>query len=92
MDFEWDENKRREIIASRGVDLLYAALLFDNPYLTKRDDRREYGEQRYIALGHVDGEFFSVVYTPLEPDVFRLITAWKAGRNGERRYKARFSR
>jgi uncharacterized DUF497 family protein len=44
MDFEWDEGKRREVLEKRGVDILYAALIFENVVLTWLDDRRDYGE------------------------------------------------
>ncbi len=90
MQFEWDEAKRQKVIEQHQVDLLYAALMFENPVLVKADDRKEYGEQRYQALGHVDGEFFTLVYT-LRNNRYRLITAWKAGRNGKRIYQKRFS-
>lgn len=89
LEFEWDEDKRQQVIKARSVDILYAARMFNNPTLVTRDDREDYGEERYIALGHVNQEYFMLVYTPIENNVFRLITAWKAGRNGEKKYKAR---
>lgn len=92
LEFEWNEDKRTEVIKTRGVDFLYAAQIFDNPTLINRDNRKDYGEERYIALGHVNEEYFIIVYTPIEDNVFRLITAWKAGRNGEKRYKESFSK
>ena len=68
------------------MDILYAANIFANQVLIRPDERGDYGEERFIALGHVEGEFFNVVYTP-KGNKTRLITAWKAGRNGEKRYK-----
>jgi len=88
LEFEWDEEKRRQIIQERNVDILYAALMFENPVLIKIDDREDYGEERIIALGHVHGEFFTLVFTP-RGDKTRLITAWKVGYNGEKEYKNR---
>lgn len=90
MQFEWDEEKRREVIENRGVDILYAALIFENEVLIEPDERGDYGEPRFIALGHVDSEFFTLVYTR-RGDAVRLITAWKAGKNGEREYKNRIA-
>jgi len=49
LNLEWDENKRRHVIETRGADLLYAALVFDGIVPTKRDVRRDYGEIRYFA-------------------------------------------
>ena len=89
MLLEWDEQKRQEVINERGVDILYAARMFKNPVVVKSDIRNDYGESRYEALGHVNGEFFVLIYT-MRNKVTRLITAWKAGRNGEKEYKNRF--
>ncbi len=41
MEFEWDEAKRRQNLAKHGVDLLFAALIFGGPVLTRVDDRRD---------------------------------------------------
>ena len=60
--------------------------MFENPVLIRADDRKDYGEERFTALGHVDGELFTLVFTP-RGDKTRLVTAWKAGKNGERNYK-----
>ena len=91
MDFEWDENKRQHVFATRGVDLLYAALIFDGVVLTKRDDRRDYGEIRYISLGMVDDECFVVIHTERN-GTRRLITAWKGGHEEHGQYQASIAR
>ena len=49
MDFEWDENKRRQVIEQRGVDMLYPALIFEGEVLSRLDDRENYGEIRLIT-------------------------------------------
>ena len=87
MEFEWDEHKRRAVLEERGLDLLYAARIFNGFVATHPDTRREYGEERLIGLGMVEGEAFYVVFTERD-GVIRLITAWKGGRNGKRRYQA----
>lgn len=86
MEFEWDEAKRRETYQDRGVDLLYAALIFDGPVLTRVDDRTDYGERRYISLGLVEDVPYVVVHTERAGKT-RLITAWKGGRKDHERYK-----
>lgn len=88
MHFEWDEEKRQEIINKRDIDILYAALIFENEVLIQIDDRQDYGEERFAALGHVEGEYFTLIYT-MRGDKTRIITAWKAGTNGEEEYKKR---
>ena len=91
MEFEWDEEKRLKVIAERRVDMLYAALIFDGPVITRIDDRRNYGETRFIALGLVDDECFVVVYTRRH-NTIRLITAWKGGRDERIQYEEGLAR
>ena len=50
MQVEWDDGKRQRLLRERGLDLLYAALIFDGPVLTWEDDRQDYGERRWISL------------------------------------------
>lgn len=90
MEFEWDEAKRVEIYRKHGVDLLQAALIFENDVLEKEDTRKNYGEKRMIALGMVDGEVYIVVYTKRD-EVYRLITAWKGGQRDREAYENRKS-
>lgn len=87
MEFEWDENKRQQVIRERRVDILYAAGIFEGPVLTSEDLRENYGERRFISLGLVEGECFIVVHTKRNSAI-RLITAWKGGKNDRARYEA----
>jgi uncharacterized DUF497 family protein len=92
MPFSWDERKRRENWESRKVDLLEAALIFDDPEVIESvDDRGDYREQRIQALGQVDGVYYLVAYT-WRGYTRHLITAWKVGEHGRRRYQAIFAR
>ncbi|MCY0092757.1 BrnT family toxin [Hoeflea ulvae] len=90
MEFEWDETKRAEIYKKHGVDLLEAALIFENEVLEKEDTREDYGERRLIALGMVDNQIYIVVYTKRDA-IYRLITAWKGGRRDREEYEKRKS-
>jgi uncharacterized DUF497 family protein len=58
LELEWDEEKRKRVIKERGVDILYAALIFEGVVLTRVDDRADYGEVRKISLGMVGDECF----------------------------------
>lgn len=87
MNVEWHEAKREENLREHQVDFADAALIFANPVLEAADDRHDYGEVRYRALGHVDNDYFVVVYT-WRGNVRRLISAWKVGDDGKRRYTA----
>ena len=89
MQFEYNEEKRLEIYNKHGVDILYAALIFEGPVLTKPDTRKDYGETRFISLGMVDGDAYIVVHTKRE-NITRLITAWKGGQRDKKRYENSF--
>jgi uncharacterized DUF497 family protein len=91
VQFEWDEKKRRQGIEKHGVDFVYAALIFEGDVLTRCDDREDYGEERLISLGLVDGECFVVVHTERNGST-RLITAWKGGRDERAEYQAGIAR
>lgn len=60
----WDEAKRAQTLQERGLDFADAERIFEGKYFTRRDDRREYGETRYITAGFLAGRFVVVVWTP----------------------------
>ena len=91
MELEWDESKRQLVLRERGLDILYAALIFENDVLTRVDNREDYGEERLISLGLVEGAPFIVVHTKRN-EVIRLITAWKGGRSDFARYQEGIAR
>jgi hypothetical protein len=86
-DVEWDSEKRERNIEERGVDFADAALIFEGIVLEARDERNEYGEVRYRALGHVGDEYYLVAYTWRGANR-RIISAWRVGEDGGRRYQA----
>jgi len=49
--FEWDETKRQVNIEKHGVDFRLAAGIFLGPVLEAVDDRENYAETRFRALG-----------------------------------------
>lgn len=87
MELEWDETKRQKVLEERGIDLLYAACIFEGPVVTRADLRSDYGEERMVSLGMVEGECYLVVHTQRGPKT-RLITASKGGRNEQKFYEA----
>ena len=84
--FEWDEGKAARNLAKHGVSFLTAAAIFANPILEKIDDREDYGEFRFVALGRVDTQVYRVAYTLRGDNVIRIITAQKASRNEREKY------
>ncbi|MEL6584185.1 MAG: BrnT family toxin [Pseudomonadota bacterium] len=55
MQFEWDEAKNRWNVEKHGISFETASRMFFGPVLTALDARFEYGEERFISVGKVDG-------------------------------------
>ncbi len=89
MHFEYNDQKREQNYDKHGVDLLEAALIFEGQTLTRVDDRRDYGEVRYISLGLVEDVPYVVIHTQRNGNT-RLISAWRGGRKDYETYKNRF--
>lgn len=87
MDFEWDKNKNQENIVRRGVSFSYAARIFlDGNRIKKIDNRKDYGEKRYIVLGKIEDRIFVVVYTNRINQIQRIISARKANARENKTY------
>lgn len=85
MGFQWGPDKDAANAAKHGVTLLQAAQIFRGPVLRARDTRRDYGEERWLALGAFDGVVLRVVFTERDGDV-RIISAWKASKRDRETY------
>ena len=87
MNFEWDDRKAAQNIAKHGLPFDYAARVFLDPRrLDSEDTRRDYGEERRLTLGKIEGRLFAVAYTP-RATVIRLISARKANERELRKYE-----
>ncbi|MGZ5076552.1 MAG: BrnT family toxin [Methylobacter sp.] len=59
MNFEWDQNKSNICFDQRGFDFAYVVQAFIDPNrLIKKDNRWDYGEDRYQLLGSVAQRVF----------------------------------
>ncbi|MGC1780781.1 MAG: BrnT family toxin [Xanthobacteraceae bacterium] len=84
--FEWDDAKAAQNYADHGVTFDAAKAIFDDAFAVERlDDRDDYGEDRYIIIGTVDGRVLFVVYT-LRNGTIRIISARGAEPHERRRY------
>ncbi|HEX7371141.1 MAG TPA: BrnT family toxin [Rhodanobacteraceae bacterium] len=59
-----NEAKRQWTLRERGLDMRRAAEIFAGPHFTRADDRRDYGEPRYITAGWLDGRLVVFAWTP----------------------------
>jgi uncharacterized protein len=81
LEFGWDESKARSNLEKHKVSFLTAAAIFFNERLERIDDREDYGEVRWIALGWVDNEVYRVVYTWRGENLIRIVSAQKASKD-----------
>lgn len=58
---EFDPRKRDKTFTERGLDFARAEEVFAGATLTWRDDRQDYGEDRFISFGMLDGRHVVVV-------------------------------
>ena len=79
MRFSWSEGKRRSNLVDHGLDSVDASRVFDDVTFTFEDDRFDYGEQRFVTLGLLDGMVVSIVHTE-SPRSIRIISFRKATR------------
>jgi len=59
-----DPAKRLHTLESRGLDMRRAKEVFAGLNLTRRDDRFDYGELRFITAGWLDAKLVVLVWTP----------------------------
>ena len=87
MTFEWDEAKNAGNINKHGVSFAIASRIFEEAVVTFRDDRFEYGEEREISIGQVEGILFlTVVHTDRDGKT-RIISARRANGVERKRYE-----
>lgn len=67
MEISFDPAKRAATLAGRGLDFADAAEVFAGPTVTIEDDRREYGEIRWITMGLLGERVVVLVWTPRAP-------------------------
>jgi len=83
MRFSWHEPKRQTTLQKRGLDFAQAEQLFAGPTFTFEDDRRDYGEQRWVTLGLLREKVVIIVHTESEDEI-RIISMREANKDEQR--------
>ncbi len=78
MNVEWDEEKRRANIIKHSLDFADSWEMFAGPLLTGLDERKDYGEDRWIGIGLLKGIVAVIVFTERGEDTLRIISLRKA--------------
>ena len=89
MTIEFDEAKRTATLEARGLDMARAGEVFAGETLTVEDDRRDYGEDRFITIGFLDDVMVVLVWTPRD-GAYRIISMRKANERERTLYTPRF--
>jgi hypothetical protein len=72
-----DERKRSSNLRKHGVDFAIVQNFDFETALVLRDDRKNYGEQRYRAYGAINGRLHALVFTRREGRI-RVISLRKS--------------
>jgi uncharacterized DUF497 family protein len=88
MKFEWDENKRRTNIRKHGIDFIDAEAVFAGYTITLEDTRVDYGEQRFVTFGFMNGRVVAITHTETEESI-RIISIRKASKYEQASYFSR---
>ncbi|HPG39675.1 MAG TPA: BrnT family toxin [bacterium] len=89
MQYEWDENKRLANLERHRVDFCSVVDFQWDTAIEARDDRFEYGEERWVALGFIERELFVLVYT-IRSQIIRIISLRKANKRERLYYEKAF--
>jgi uncharacterized protein len=63
MDISFDPAKRAKTLEERGLDFADAGLVFMGEVATDQDIRRDYGEDRFVTAGYLNGRMVVLVWT-----------------------------
>ena len=75
-------------LREHGVAFAEAATVLVDDYALTREDPDSVHKQRFVSLGmSATGLLLVVVYTHREPDVYRLISSWKANKTQGKHYE-----
>lgn len=88
MNIVWDPKKAEANLREHGVSFAEAATVLTDDNALTREDQDSVGEQRFVSLGmSTTGDLLVVVYTHREPDIYRLISSWKANKPQRKLYE-----
>lgn len=64
MEISYDPAKRAQTFAERGLNFDDAAHVFVGKTIDFLDDRRDYGEARWLSFGLLRGRLVVIIWTP----------------------------
>ena len=85
--FTWDERKNEINRQKHGVDFADVPSMFNHPMVVFLDQKKDYGEDRWIGIGWLHDVLAVVVFTEPGADTVRIISARKANRHEQDIYR-----
>jgi hypothetical protein len=86
MRYTWDDDKGTRNLWVHGIAFEEAVKIFEGPTLERLDDRFDYPETRWYAIGLAEGRPITVIETDADDGKRRIISAWKAEKHEEKAY------
>jgi len=86
MRYTWDEKKAAQNLRLHRIAFEDAVKIFQGPILEQLDERFDYPERRWYAIGLADARPVTVIYTDLDEQTRRIISAWKAEKHEQKAY------
>jgi uncharacterized DUF497 family protein len=87
MTFEWDEAKNRSNMRKHGLDFADAEEMFRGFLIIRPDTREDYGEERWIGIGMIQGRVTLAAFAEPSPNTIRLISLRKADHDERKEYE-----
>jgi uncharacterized protein len=85
MKITFDPDKHLFTLETRGLDMADAEQVFVGKNVTMLDDRKDYGEERFVTVGFVNGRMVYVAWTPRD-GAYRIISMRKANEREQQKY------
>jgi uncharacterized protein len=82
----WDEQKCKKTLEERGLDFARCVEVFADATVDFEDDRIDYGEERWITVGFLDGKMVVIVRTERE-ECTRIISMREATKAERKKYE-----
>ena len=86
--FEWDPRKAVANLRDHGISFAEAVTVLEDAFALTREDPDAAEERRFVTLGLCDeANMLVVVYVYREPDIIRVLSAWRANKPQRERYE-----
>lgn len=85
MKIEYDEAKRAETLAKRGLDFLDAPNILLGAHVVQEDDRKPYPEKRLLTYGFLLGRLVMFAWTPVDGGM-RIFSMRKCNDREQRKF------